>query len=368
MGIYGATSTRDFAAVRAAGFNLVVGPAETAFLDEAHAAGLRVLATPRTTAGPRFNAAAARSAVRQFDAHPALWAWYVSDEPDLNRVPPSAVAAAHRLLKQQRARKPTALVLSQGYTALHYAGLTDLTMVDRYPIPWLPLANFGQHVEMARLALGPGPPLFAVIQAFDWTPFKHLLRDDTPLRPPTDAEMRCMTYEALARGATGLFYYRFESGWNTPAPTGTWAALRAIVREVRAREPLFQAEPLWWPREHAFDNPALRFNAALQSSITSTRLRVRRGNAEVPPGDYVLAVNNTTNHHAYWFKLPPPAAPEPQKPKGEVGRPRQDSPSASEPGDVAVPVLGEHRAMVTVQGWVRDFFDPYAVHVYGPLP
>ena len=45
---------------------------------------------------------------------------------------------------------PTALVLFQGYEALDYGNISDILLIDRYPVPWLPLANFGQHVQMAR--------------------------------------------------------------------------------------------------------------------------------------------------------------------------------------------------------------------------
>ena len=169
------------------------------------------------------------------------------DEPDLNAIPPAQVAEACRCLKAAGARKPTALVLCRGYEALHYAHLADITMVDRYPVAWLPLANFGQHVTMTRLALGPHKPLIAVIQAFDWSACPELLPGETNFRPPTHAEIRCMTYEALARGANGLFYYAYDAGrWQIREHPETWEALRSVVQEVRSRLPLFQAEPRWW--------------------------------------------------------------------------------------------------------------------------
>ncbi|HWI57578.1 MAG TPA: hypothetical protein VNZ22_10145, partial [Bacillota bacterium] len=75
IGIYGVNATNDFAELKAAGFNLVVGRAERSYLDAARAAGLKVLASPGTAAGPGFNEKAAAKAVRELDRHPALWAW-----------------------------------------------------------------------------------------------------------------------------------------------------------------------------------------------------------------------------------------------------------------------------------------------------
>ncbi len=349
IGLYGVNNTNDFASVRAAGFNVVVGPATRAIMDSAQACGLRVLASPGTSAGPAFDADRARHTVASLGAHPALWAWYLVDEPDFNLVSPNQVRSAQSFVKSLCPGKPTALVLFQGYQARYFANIADITMVDRYPVPWLPLANFGQHVEMARLALPSPKPLIAVIQAFDWSASPEMLPGEKNLRPPTYEELRCMTYEALARGANGLFYFAYDTGrWKLREHPDTWAALKEVVAEVNERLPLFQAELVWWPKEHDFGDPAQRFNEALQSSVTSCLLRVRSGNHSITAGDYVLAVNNTDRNLAYRFTLPP-------------NRNVKDGPVA------IVPVVGESRAVAPQQNWLGDDFAPYAVHIYGPL-
>jgi hypothetical protein len=386
IGIYGVPSTNDFASLREAGFNLVVGRAERPCLDAARAAGLMVLAAPGTSAGPGFNPAKARKTVKQFDHHPALWAWYVVDEPDLNDIPPEQVHEACRQVKAAGARKPTALVLQTGHGSLHYGNMADITMIDRYPIPWLPLANFGQHVTMTRLAVAKGRPLLAVIQAFDWSSFPEMLPGEENLRPPTYAELRCMTYEALARRANGLFYYSFDdSRWKIRDQPETWEALKAVVKEVNERLPLFVAKPQWWVKNHKFSEPAHRFNAALESSVTSTLLRVGVGNDLVPPGDYVLAVNNTERSHEYSFTLPPGtgSSSRPGEVKGRLHESKRSKDGEQKAqgeatntlrlplnvcqGPPAISVLGENRAIEPVNGRLRDSFAPYGVHVYGPL-
>jgi hypothetical protein len=353
IGIYSVPSTNDFASLKQAGFNLVVGPAERAYLDAARDGGLQVLAAPGTSAGPGFNPVKARDIVRQLDRHPALWAWYIVDEPDMDDIPPAQVSEACRSLKAAGARKPTALVLYQGYEALHYANLADITMIDRYPIPWLPLANFGQHVTMTRLALGPEKPLIAIIQAFDWSSCPEMLPGEKDFRPPAFEEIRCMTYEALARGANGLFYFAFDTGrWEIREHPETWEALKAVVKEVNQRLPLFAAKPQWWAKNHKFSDPRHRFNAALESSVTSALLRVNDGNALVPAGDYIVAVNNTENRLEYSSALP----------RGLV----VSSPLSR--GPLSIPILEEARSLEPQNGRITDVFPPYAVHVYGPLP
>jgi hypothetical protein len=205
---------------------------------------------------------------------------------------------------------------------------------------------------MTRLALGRDKPLIAVIQAFDWASCPEMLPGRKNFRAPTHEEIRCMTYEALARGANGLLYYAYDSGrWKLREHPETWEALRSVVREVNRRLPLFQARPQWWAKHHKFSDPEHGFNAALESSVTSALLRVNEGNAGVPAGDYIVAVNNTENRLEYSFALP----------RG----PLVSSPLSG--GLWSIPVLEESRSLVPQNGRLTDAFLPYAVHVYGPI-
>lgn len=343
IGIYSVPSTNDYREIRQAGFNVIAAGASQATLDAATRNGLRILASPGTSAGPQFDADAARRTVRAYDNHPALWAWYLVDEPDMHDVPPLHIREVHQFIKRLNAQKPTALVLYQGYEAQNYARLTDILMIDRYPVPWLPLANFPQHVRMARLGLGADKPLLAVIQTFDWSVYPELLKGKSNLRPPTYEELRCMTYSALVRGANGLFYFCFNDGkWVIQKHEEVWRGLREVVDEVNGRLPLFKGEHVWWPHHHQFGDSAKGFNGALESSIAPALLRVKKGNEEVKAGDYVIAVNTTDQRHDYAVRLP-----------GRL--------------DGNVNVLGEGRELDTKKGWIEDVFEPYSVHVYGPL-
>jgi hypothetical protein len=175
--------------------------------------------------------------------------------------------------------------------------------------------------------------------------------------------MRCMTYDALAHGATGLFYFAFDSGWKMREHPETWAALKAVVREVNERRPLFQGERQWWPRHHQFVERKLRFNGVLGSSISSTCLRVRQGNDLVPAGDYILAVNNTEHQLHYSFALPASGAATLAVASETVAEPG----AAATNRAPAVAVLGEGRSVQPEKNRLSDRFERYAVHIYGPL-
>ena len=261
-------------------------------------------------------------------------------------VSPDDVRKAQSFVKSLHPHKPTALVLYQGSSALHYANIADITMIDRYPVPWLPLANFGQHVRMTRLALGPKKPLIAVVQAFNWNYYPELLQTDQELREPTYEEIRAMAYSALVQRADGLFFYAFDDGkWRIQDHPHTWEALRKVVGEIQERLPLFEAQHIWWPYQHEYGELSGRFNEALESSIAPALVRVAKDHPGLPAGDYILAVNTTGKAHHYGVSLPQP-----------VG------------STEAVPVLGENRGVAVEEGWIEDQFEPFAVHVYGPLP
>ena len=344
IGLYSVGSVTNLAEIADAGFSLVAGPARRGFLDAAKANGIGVIASPGSSAGEHFNVAKVRSTVTKLDGHPALWSWYLIDEPDMHSVSPEKVKAAHRFVKRLGATKPTSLVLYQGDSAKWYGDIADITMVDRYPVPWLPLANFSQHIHKTHLATSAERPLIAVIQSFDWTAHQSMLPGEENLRPPTERELRSMTYSSLARGANGIFYFSYaDMRLKERKYPELWKSLKRVVGEVRRREALFAAEHVWWPKAHHFENQDTRFNAALEASVQSVLLQVKRGDGLLPPGYYILAVNTTSLPHTYRFRLP-------WETTGQV------------------PVLEEGRHVTTDGSWAVDRYAPFAVHVYGPLP
>lgn len=156
----------------------------------------------------------------------------------------------------------------------------------------------------------------------------------------------------------------------------TWTALSNVVREVNERLPLFQAEHQWWAKEHQFGDPAHRFNAALQSSVTSCLLRVTGSNAVVTAGDYILTVNNTERTQRYSFVLPR-ASEAIQGPEFKVNSQTQADGRSQPIGGreglgggerIQVPALGEERRVHSESGRIQDEFPPYGIHIYGPLP
>ena len=343
IGIYSVQSTDELKIIADAGFNTVSGPADEAFLDAAQEHGLKVLASPGTHAGQHFNQSKVRSKVLAFDSHPALWSWYIIDEPDLNLVSPAEVRAANEFYKLSGAQKPTSVVLFYGSSSASFGDIPDQILVDRYPVAWMPISNFGQHVRDARLGTPKITPVTAIVQAFDWSRYYELVPGETDLREPTYEEIRNMTFDAITLGSRGIFYFAFHtSKWNIQEYPETWKGLKRVVNEVNEVMPLFTAERPWWPKYHVVSDREKRWNESLEFSVRSTWLRVKKNSQTMPAGDYILAVNTTRESLVYQFKLPVEAHDD-------------------------IPVYGSEDRIQLNGNLATDLMGPLAVRIYGPL-
>jgi hypothetical protein len=261
-------------------------------LDAAAAAGLEVIGS----GGP--------DSYRALDAHPALRAWYLYDEPDMHRVSPAKVAAMNREL-HRFARKPSFLVLMSGAAVEKYQESGDLIAVDWYPVPWAPVATVAREMRLARLGLD-GRPFFAILQAFDWSSFPELLRADGPLRPPTRDETRCMAYLALMQGASGLFFYAYETDrWKLREHPPVWENITAVAAEILADAPIFSGRVKWWPVRDETHGPAADMhNEIMEPRVLLGLFEVKKPQAGVAAGYYVAAANTSALPADFSFTLP----------------------------------------------------------------
>lgn len=299
IGMYGVRTPEDLELVHEAGFNSVVGPANQAFLDTAQELGMKVIASPGSSSGHSFNVDAIREKVQALDHHPALLSWYLVDEPDMHRIPPWKVEMDQRLLKSTPANKPVSLVLFHGMHVKDYGNLPDILMLDNYPVPWMPLAHFAQHLYWARNNIPARKPIYGVLQAFDWHYFKQVLPGEKNLRKPTTEEIRCMTFMSLAQGMNGLLYYTFQAGeWNILKHPELWEGLKQVVGSVKDNPYLLNAKRQWWLPAYEIDPHEQRRSATLEPSISMTMLE------DVNGLNHILFINTTPHKLTLTVKLP----------------------------------------------------------------
>jgi hypothetical protein len=125
-----------------------------------------------------------RAEVESFRHHPALLAWYISEEPAGHGVTPEELEAAAAIVRQLDPYHPVTIFVNPGASA-RYAGAMDLAMTDPYPTPDTPSGDVAGAVRTVRDAVAPRVPLWLVPQAFGGNQWWS--------REPTATELRLMT-------------------------------------------------------------------------------------------------------------------------------------------------------------------------------
>lgn len=161
---------------------------------------------------------------RKYKNHPALFGWYICDEPDHSRwnVPPAEIRAIHKLLQKEDPGHPTWIVVMPWADSnlYQYAGTCSILSSDVYPelgkkpVDVLSLAKAMDVMMEAH----PGPV---------WM---------VPLSDPkaSAGEQTAMTYLSLAHGATGIVHWELRSARSSPP---FWKLLVELAREVQTLAP-----------------------------------------------------------------------------------------------------------------------------------
>ena len=192
-------------------------------------------------------------AVKTVKDHPALLAWYISDEELRTDVP--IIVALRQLISRLDPWHPT-WTLTYRYDDLPYYGISGDTIgVDPYPIDDKPIEQSIKHVKTAMTAgRSTGLPVWVVPQIFNWGIYK--LRDNPKAFAdshfPTLEEMRAMALYAAMLGAKGfVFYSNFDimQRYDQLLPGSgerEWAKVVEMVKPVKELEPfiLSMRQPL----------------------------------------------------------------------------------------------------------------------------
>jgi hypothetical protein len=161
--------------------------------------------------------------------HPALLAWYISDEPVGQGVPADSLQAAYDLIKVLDPYHPVSIVFMAPHKAEPYREVMDVAMTDPYPIPHASILEVEKHVNSLMGFYQHEKAVWIVPQAFGgnewWT------------REPTAKEVKAMTYLGLVNGASGIQYFIRKGPHGTPKSQATWGECGAVAQEVMALTP-----------------------------------------------------------------------------------------------------------------------------------
>jgi hypothetical protein len=172
--------------------------------------------------------------------HPAVLAYYLNDEYLVATVP--YFRERYEQVRALDPEHPAFVCLNVPEQLSHYVATTDILGVDPYPIgPGLkgkpgPVRLVIEWTRAAAAVTAERGPVWVVPQAFNWGLYrgKEALRTS---RAPTEQETRCMTFLALAEGASGLVYYSMFDLLRDPVGFDRrWREVRAVVAELRRIE------------------------------------------------------------------------------------------------------------------------------------
>ena len=167
--------------------------------------------------------------VMEFKDHPALLAWYMSDEPVGQGIPPEPLKDMYNFIKGIDPYHPVTMVFMTPSKARDYAAAMDIVMADPYPVPVYPVTDVERVTKRLKKEFLYTKPVFMVPQAFGGGEWWR--------REPTAGEIRSMTYQALVEGATGIQYF-VRHGMNFfPKSVVAWNTCSDIAHEVAEISP-----------------------------------------------------------------------------------------------------------------------------------
>ena len=213
LGVYGLSAKTDkinYREIKEAGFNSVMlyVPEEKLGLDEAQKAGLKLIYSICSRWHDHQRAEAARL-VKVNKDHPALLAWYISDEVSRENVP--------RVLKLREAVSsidpwhPTWTLTYRKQDFPYYGISGDIIGVDPYPITVSGenqdirlVADYMENANTTKL------PCWIVPQIFSWNSYHNCNAEALrKTRYATAEEIRSMPLLAAIYGARGFLFYSY---------------------------------------------------------------------------------------------------------------------------------------------------------------
>jgi hypothetical protein len=161
---------------------------------------------------------------------PALLGWYLEDEPEEHGIAPSDLMKRYMAVKAQDPRHPIGVTHDTLHGPAVYAGCSDFTMTDVYPVTadrsW-PLGAVGMYTDRPRELHGKSWTNLTFVQTFGGPN-----TDGGIWAQPLPHEVRFMVFNALVHRANGILYFSY---W--PQAPATWAEVGKVNRQIERLVP-----------------------------------------------------------------------------------------------------------------------------------
>jgi hypothetical protein len=223
--------------------------------------------------------------IKTFMDHPALLAWYISDEPTGNKISPETLEDIYKVVKETDPWHPVSIVFMAPFlSSKKFKDAVDIVMADPYPIPDLPASMVGEVAGNLKKTFHGEKPVWIVPQAFgggEWWG-----------REPSIQEIRSMTYQSVINGATGIQYF-VRHGLNSfPKSVSTWSECGRMALEI--------AEITPWLLSDEEANPAESFskNITVTSKLHNGQLIILAVNKINEPQSAEIRIDGIGNTRA----------------------------------------------------------------------
>ena len=182
--------------------------------------------------------------VKYLADHPALLAWYLSDETTRVNIP--HVVHLRQIVSEADPYHPTLGVSCYPADLAAYGNTADIVAVDPYPIGdtgkavrGVPQSLTGMLNLMDRVR-GNGQIMWIVPQAFSWGGYRTRSAEGfNRWRHPTADEIRAMPLLAVLHGAKGFIFYSYSPQgcqYSAEYEKIRWDAIRDSVKDLKVLE------------------------------------------------------------------------------------------------------------------------------------
>jgi len=257
--------------------------------------------------------------VNRYKNHPALLAWYLSDET----IADSRLATHYQTVVENDRNHPAYVVDFQLQDYFTIGETSDVFGLDVYPVfghenDDIKLVGELQKQVTEELA---SKGQWAIIQAHNMNNYPSNLN---PLRGPTGDEMRNMAWQYVTEGARGvIFYSMFDLRQDVSGKTYNelFASVSTVAQELENMTPVIFS-----------DEPTADFGGLSQEWL-HTMVKSYNGN------QYLIAVNNSNEVQQATF-------------------------TSEQSSGAPIRVWSEQRSINWNGNQFSDSFAPYAVHIY----
>jgi hypothetical protein len=185
--------------------------------------------------------------IKTFMNHPALLAWYISDEPNGYKIPPDTLEEFYRLVRETDPWHPVSMVFMAPFlSSKKYANALDIVMADPYPVPGHPIGLSGEVTAQLKTEYNGKKPVWMVLQSFGGGEWWE--------REPSLQEMRSMTWQSVIRGATGIQYFVRQGQNYFPKSVAAWSECGRMAMEVAELTPWLLSDEETLPVESSSKN------------------------------------------------------------------------------------------------------------------